>query len=106
MKLALSEGEKYPHWFISTRAEVVKRSGEEYAEEYFDDNVTEVPEGTAQRWLIARDSWAQAEDEIEAFLKTRQTDLVRRGQTGNGRSGHGVHLPRKDVHEPFISCGA
>lgn len=24
--------------------------------------------------------------------------LVRRGQTGNGRSGHGVHLPRKDSH--------
>lgn len=79
MKLDLSEGEKYPHWFIKTRAETVEMYGEDYTKEYFDGNVAEVPEGTAQRWLIARDSWFQVEDEIQGFLGRQDEVLVRRG---------------------------
>ena len=66
MKLSLGH-EKYPHWFISTRAETAENFGEEYTAKYF--RGVEVPDHVARRWLHARREWAAVEEEIEAFLK-------------------------------------
>jgi hypothetical protein len=102
VRLGLSEGEKYPHWFIRTREEAVECYGEGWAREFFDPGF-DVPDELAERWLTASALWSEAEEEIAAFLRGRQEEdggeqvLVRSGQTGHGAfRDMALHLPRKD----------
>lgn len=72
MKLTLSEGERYPAWFIRTRDECAFGNPPSEADlEDFDRCAVEVPDELAARWIAARDAWDAAEEEISAWHEAR-----------------------------------
>ncbi len=76
MKLIVSEGEKYPHWFLRTREDTAifnPESAPWYQDELdrFDAIAVEVPDDLARKWLAARDAWAAVEEEIGTWQETQ-----------------------------------